>query len=65
MERSVVLITVKGGMVQDVQSTDAEVLIIIRDEDTGETGYFQWPETQWGAELDEALKGLGEEVDEK
>lgn len=47
MERNVVLIVVKGGVVQLVQSTDAEALIVVRDEDVGETGYFEWPETQW------------------
>lgn len=58
MERSVVLVVVKGGMVQDVQCTDAEALVVVRDEDAGETGCYEWPETQWGDELDQVLKEL-------
>jgi hypothetical protein len=65
MERNVVLIVVKGGMVQLVQSTDAEALIVVRDDDAGETSYCQWPETQWGDELDQVLRELGEKVDEE
>lgn len=61
MERNVVLIVVKGGVVQGVQSTDAEALIVVRDEDAGgEITTYEWPETQWGEELDQVLKELGE-----
>jgi hypothetical protein len=65
VERNLVLIVVKGGVVQGVQSTDADALVVVRDEDVGETGYYEWPETQWGNELDQVLKELGKEVDEE
>ncbi|RPF49483.1 hypothetical protein EDD75_0299 [Thermodesulfitimonas autotrophica] len=59
MERSVVLIIVKSGIVQDVQCTDAEALVVVRDEDAGgEITTYEWPETQWGDELDQVLKEL-------
>jgi len=65
VKRNVVLIIVKQGVVQSVQSTDAEALIIVRDEDAGgEIACWEWPETQWGDELDRALEELGEDVEE-
>lgn len=61
MERNVVLIVVKGGVVQEVQCTDAEALVVVRDEDAGgEIATYEWPETQPGNELDQVLKELGE-----
>lgn len=59
MERTIVLVTVRGGVVQDVQSTDAGVIVVIKDYDSNPAEAYSWPDTQWGEELDDVLKELG------
>ncbi|MEW6770109.1 MAG: hypothetical protein AB1330_01770 [Bacillota bacterium] len=60
-ERSVVLVVIKDGRVHLVQSTDAEALIAVHYEDTDVTDYFEWPEVQWGDELDQVLEEYSED----
>lgn len=58
MERTVILVTVKSGIVWDIQSNNAEALIIVHDKDAGEKGYNEGSRIKPRRELKKILKTL-------